>query len=258
VVYGIFAGKSSFAISFSFLPSWFGFILLLIMLSLLLLLEGALVCLVDLSKHSSISYAEHFPRAAYLHSQNNDEESVMSFIIGRQILVIFTVFIAAQLTGMPDLKKFPFTDSSFPDWIHSVFLAPGVLGGIVTVVFAQLTSQMLATNYPVQFLNMPGMTYVITLCKLFDWVGLVHLTWVVADVACRLFRMDDEITVTLRLYDEEIQKSKMLAIDTTGKQMRCALNAQDPDFLNADEILAKLEKIAETTAAEDSVELEDR
>lgn len=43
VFYGILAGESSFALSFSFLPAWFGFILLFIMLGLLLLLEGVLV-----------------------------------------------------------------------------------------------------------------------------------------------------------------------------------------------------------------------
>jgi hypothetical protein len=204
VVYGILAGESAFAHSFDFLPAWFGLILLLIMLGLLLLLEGALVCIVDLNKHTDATFKDQYPRAAKLHSENSDHESVMSFIIGRQILVIFTVFIAAELTSMPTMENFPFTDKPFPSGFRDVFLKPGILGGVVTVIFAQLTSQMIATNYPVQFLNLPGIFIVVKFCKFFDYIGLVHITWIVADLFCRALKLDDEVSVRLQEYDHEI------------------------------------------------------
>jgi len=220
------------------------------MLTLLLFLEGALVCTVDLSKHSDITYRDQYPRASKLHNENADEESVMSFIIGRQILVIFTVFIAAQLTGMPFMVNFPFSNSPFPSAFQSVFLAPGVLGGVVTVIFAQLTSQMIATNYPVQFLSIPGIWLVIKVCKFFDWIGLVHVTWIVADLICRLFRLNDDVTVRLKEYDFELHHRKVLGtvaqtpsdeIDLPGN-WRCDLHLDNPKYVPPHALVCSLIK----------------
>lgn len=161
----------------------------------------------DLNKHTDATFKDQYPRAAKIHSQNNTHESVMSLIIGRQILVIFTVFIAAQLTGMPNMKNFPWTDKEFPHLFREILLGPGVLGGVITVIFAQLTSQMLATNYPVQFLNVPGIWIVVLFCKIFDWIGLVHITWIIADLFCRALRLDDSVSVRLAEYDAQTHKS---------------------------------------------------
>jgi len=266
VIYGIFAGESSFGVSFAFLPSWFGFILLLIMLGLLLLLEGVLVCTVDLSKHTNITFRDAYPRTAILHAQNSDEESVMSMIIGRQVLVIFTVFIAAQLTSMPNMHNFPFTNIPFPSAFQEIFLAPGLLGGIMVVVYAQLTSQMLATNYPVQFLNVPGMWLVVKLCKIFDWVGLVHLTWVVADLFCRALRLDDEVTVRLKAYDQAVhcgiiahKKETLAALPELNGEEKARFNlpVEDSEYVPHHIIFCKLYELLkenpETAAAVHSV-----
>jgi len=253
VVYGIFAGESSFAVSFDFLPAWFGFILLLIMLGLLLLLEGALVCIVDLNKHTDETFRDKYPRAAKLHSQNSDHESVMSMIIGRQVLVIFAVFIAAQLTAMPGMHNFPFTDKPFPKGFRSVFLEPGVLGGVVTVIFAQLTSQMIATNYPVQFLNMPGLFIVVKLCKVFDIIGIVHVTWLVADLCCRALRLNDEVSIRLKEFDHQLHTAGKVAVHSIPEEpkeidediakqgkARFGLAEEDREFAPAHAVLCQL------------------
>ena len=66
---------------------------------------------------------------------------------------------------------------------------------------------MIATNYPVQFLNVPGIWIVVKICKIFDYVGLVHITWLVADLLCRAMKLDDEVSVRLAEYDELLHNS---------------------------------------------------
>ena len=101
---------------------------------------------------------------------------------------------------------------------------------------------MIATNYPVQFLNMPGIWIVVKVCKFFDWIGLVHVTWLVADLICRGLRLNDEVTVTLKEYDHELHSIKTSEIpqEEIKENARFNLKSDDPDYLPEHIMVCKL------------------
>eukprot|EP01083_Nonionella_stella_P279918 952120_1 len=79
-------------------PVWSQYVCLVIALFVLGVLEGLQISVVELAHKDPNNYRKHHPRAADLLEFENKGRNVERFLMGRQVLVVFTVFIAARIT----------------------------------------------------------------------------------------------------------------------------------------------------------------
>ena len=96
-------------------PPWSQYICLAISLLILGVLEGLQIAVVELAHKDPEQYRRMYPRAAKLLAFENRGRNVERFLMGRQVLVVFTVFVAARITTFDGFW------ASVPEtFIHSV------------------------------------------------------------------------------------------------------------------------------------------
>eukprot|EP01083_Nonionella_stella_P021854 60490_1 len=153
------------------IPNWTLYLVLFTALFCLGVFEGLQIAVVELAHENPDEYKTFYPRAAKLLQHENTGNNVERFLIGRQVLVVLLVFVCARVTTF---SVFIF---EVPEWIMNTFMFSGFLGVILVVTVAQLTPQVLAAAYPVEFLNLYGMTFAFNVCLLVETTGIVHVVW---------------------------------------------------------------------------------
>jgi len=111
--------------------------------------------------------------------------------MGRQVSVVCLVFFSAKLTTIHGSD-----DSGFlfpvPDIVQTLLLETGLLACVIVVIVAQLMPQIVASKYPVQFMqlmiNMPA--YYI--CIFLEMTGITHFTWILSHLLSLAFGMTSE------------------------------------------------------------------
>merc|ERR1711881_559247 len=94
---------------------WLHAMILLTMMITLGYLEGLQVALIDAKK----CVEKLTPCARSTFNLTCTDEAMGRFLCGRQILVIFTVYLASQVTAFQDLTVWPFTDVPVPDFFYA-------------------------------------------------------------------------------------------------------------------------------------------
>jgi hypothetical protein len=157
------------------IPPAVAFSWLCLVIMWLSLLEGGLNCMVGLQQISKNLYADSHDWAsratALAHKGNNIER----FIVGRQFLdltCIFTInFLATPIKGA--------TVYGLPTIVCDIFLNSGLSVILVTIVFAQLTSQINCAHSMLDFINNRAM-YLSTLLALgVEKSGLLHSVYLI-------------------------------------------------------------------------------
>ena len=110
---------------------------LAISLFILGVLEGLQIAVVELAHNDPEQYKRIYPRAAKLLAFENRGRNVERFLMGRQVLVVFTVFVAARITTFDGFW------ASVPDAFIDSVMFSGFLGVILVVIVAQLTPQVI-------------------------------------------------------------------------------------------------------------------
>lgn len=166
-------------------------LLLLILISFIGGLEGLQIAVATLERRSLDELKDKYSSAYRLHRKFKMQDPiVMNFFSGRQLLIVVLVFMAARLTSFPDARVWPFTDITFPEWMtpwfQEIFLRLGLLGAFITYWFGNLAPQIIATFYPVRFLDkIPGMGFLFYLCIFLDKIHLPSPSKIVAFFATR-------------------------------------------------------------------------
>ena len=75
---------------------------------------------------------------------------------------------------------------------QAVFLETGLLACVLVVIVAQLMPQIVASIYPVQFLELLVMRPAYYACIGLETTGLTHFCWVLAHGTAWVFRMKEE------------------------------------------------------------------
>merc|ERR1712173_478402 len=121
-------------------------------------------------------------------------DNIERFLMGRQVFVVCLVFFAAKLTTIHSQSETGETDFLFyvPHWVQATFLETGLLACVVVVIVAQLMPQIVASIYPVQFLELLVMRPAYWACIVLETTGLTHFCWVLAFLFAMLFRMKEE------------------------------------------------------------------
>eukprot|EP00028_Trichosphaerium_sp_Am-I-7-wt_P005303 CAMPEP_0168514960 /NCGR_PEP_ID=MMETSP0405-20121227/4435_1 /TAXON_ID=498012 /ORGANISM="Trichosphaerium sp, Strain Am-I-7 wt" /LENGTH=246 /DNA_ID=CAMNT_0008534215 /DNA_START=412 /DNA_END=1152 /DNA_ORIENTATION=+ len=93
---------------------------------------------------------------------------------------------------------FPFTEVKLPTWFKVGFVDSGMIGVMVTVIAAQLWPQLITEAQPIRSLNIYGLRAGIWLAMIFEYIGIVHLsyllTWITLKLCCCSLCGSDKIT----------------------------------------------------------------
>jgi hypothetical protein len=158
---------------------------------LLGMLEGVQISLVALKGSPNEAYRHTHPHAYKLSCLIHQGMNLERFLMGRQIFVVVTVFLAARMTTQKDMDDL--FGGTIPEWFQVSLMNTGLLGVVVVAIFGQLTPQIVASAYPVEFMQIiPGVYYVCLVCLGFERLGLVHLCYRVADFFVWIFRIQSK------------------------------------------------------------------
>jgi len=177
--YAIWTQKTSF---WKAVPGWAAIILFLVVLVLLGIMEGLQIALVELKRQHPDTYKHSHPRAYKLGQVAAIDDNIEKFLMGRQVSVVCLVFFAAKLTTIHGRDEDGFL-FPVPEVVQTLLLETGLLACVIVVIVAQLVPQIVASQYPVQFMqlfvNMPAYYTCIAL----EMTGITHFTWVLAHLA---------------------------------------------------------------------------
>jgi hypothetical protein len=121
-------------------------------------------------------FQEVYPRAFRLHRLMNQPENVKRFIIGRQFYTVLTNFLLAQIFTFANWDS----DSiAMPKALFFILIKSGLCGVLVILAFGQLLPELLAAEYPLRFMNMPGSYAISAISLFFDSIGVGHAAWTV-------------------------------------------------------------------------------
>jgi len=156
------------------------YILLFWLLLLLYYLEGLIIAIVGTQYWDPETFREAYPNAFALHQLMSQPESMKRFIVGRQFCTVLTNFLLAQL-----LTFAYFPRDGYNPVLFYVVVKSGLVGVFIVLAFAQLLPELLAAEYPLRFMNMPGAYSVVYVCLLFDSFGVGHASWAIYFVSRR-------------------------------------------------------------------------
>jgi len=179
------------------LPPWLAFLITILLISWLAFLEGSQAGIVGMLGVDKNIYKDSHTVTHKVTSLCHSEvgldgfpkENINAFIVGRQFLVIFVVFIISQTLTFKKEQDLPF---DLPDWFGEAFLESGLLGAVLTIVFGQLMSQLVASKCNVDYLN-SYVCYVTAIVALsIEYSGLMHIVYVLGWLSTKLAGGADE------------------------------------------------------------------
>jgi len=172
-------------------PGWASLLIFVFVLWCLWVMEGLQIALVELKRLNPDYYKTSHPTAYKLGQIACKGDNIEKFLMGRQVFVVCSVFFAAKLTTIHGRTEEGFL-FYVPHWVQAVFLETGLLACVLVVIMAQLMPQIVASIYPVQFLELLVMRPAYYACIGLESTGLTHFCWVLAHSMAWLFRMEEE------------------------------------------------------------------
>jgi hypothetical protein len=182
IFYGILAGHASMPGNGVLLLFVFFFVVWVLGMA-----EGLQIALleVDAEEMGTIRF---FLPGAWKCYERTLGEGMSQWLAGRQVLVIFSVFVVAQITTFSTLVNFPFTDSPLPQAFTDVFISTGLPGALVTVAIGQLAPQLIATSHPLSLLRSAGAWPIVGAALALQRIGITHFAWALVVGMDRLLR----------------------------------------------------------------------
>ena len=151
------------------------YVIFIALLVILFYLEGLMIAIVGTQYWDPEVFREVYPRAYKLHRLMNQPENVKRFIIGRQFFTVLTNFLLAQITTFVGWKN----SWNIQPVIFYIVVHSGLVGVLTVLAFAQLLPELLAAEYPLRFMNLPGSISICNLSLFFDSLGVGHCAWAV-------------------------------------------------------------------------------
>jgi len=201
--YAIFEGKTNF---WSSVPGIVAFLLFIVNMTILGIVEGLQIALVELKRQHPGTYKFSHPRAYKLGTIAGSSDNTERFLMGRQVFVVFIVFFIAKLSAvnLDNLEEdflFP-----VPHWFYVSLLETGFLTCVIVVIIAQLMPQIIASKFPVHFLNLRIMYYAYWICVWVEMTGITHSCWVISHYIGKLAGMPNKDVFMRRGSDVESLK----------------------------------------------------
>ena len=144
-------------------------------------LEGCQISFVALKNHNSEAFKQSHPRAYACNKLCQVPGNLERFLVGRQVFVVVTVFFGSYVTTQSD----EFTELfgwEFPGWVGTAIFQTGLMGVLVVAIFGQLMVQVVASSYPINFVEViPFAYWALVGCLWFERTGIVYFCYKAAD-----------------------------------------------------------------------------
>lgn len=110
-----------------------------------------------------------------------------AFLIGRQICVTICMFMIARVTTI-DLEDGEDSIFGVPQGVQEFFNS-GVLGAMITTIFASLAWRVMASSFPLAFMSNPMIYVIINVCLLLESSGFCSVAWILAGFHKRIAQL---------------------------------------------------------------------
>lgn len=211
-VYAILEQKTAF---WNSVPGWAALIIFLVCLFFLAVMEGLQIALVELKRQEPDSYKNSFPKAYSLGQLASKGDNIERFLLGRQVFVVCLVFFSAKLTTIHSGEDGNSQDFLFyvPPVVQVIFFETGLLACVLVVIVSQLLPQIIASKYPVQFMQLAiVMRPALLACLGLEFTGITHIVWVFATMVSRMFGIEDRNGEAVEKEDWEKKNSNINVI----------------------------------------------
>jgi len=106
--------------------------------------------------------------------------NMQAFLVGRQFFVAMTIVLLAKVTGYAGEDGVLVNNKS--DWgmgkgFNEGLLQTGFLGAIFVVNVGQLASQVLASVFPISFINNHFINWILKIMLFVEFLGVVNACW---------------------------------------------------------------------------------
>jgi hypothetical protein len=173
LMWGIWTNESVLPV-----PGVVAFLLFVFAGNFLAQLEGLQVAMLVAEGKDIAPYAVSHPRAHKLMQLALTGKNVRRFLVGRQFLVIFVVFLINQCTIFPDIGHLGINGN-----VWFAFVSLGFPTAINILCWCQLPAQILGNTDPYMFMDRYGPTMTMQICLFVEWTGLAHFSWVVSAIS---------------------------------------------------------------------------
>ena len=173
-------------------PGWASLLLFVFLILLVGMFDALQIALMAVV-HIPQDQLEHCPTALANTKYVIQGNRLQSFLLGRQIGQTVVQFWLARLTTL----NIPLEDDrniwGVPDMVQKLFNG-GLLGAIIATVLASLIWRVLASEFPLAFLNLPIAKPIIWLCLEAEHTGVINIAWSLAALHRRVtgLRPDQE------------------------------------------------------------------
>jgi len=171
VVKGLLSGQTAV---WETLPGYGALLLCIFFLFFIGCCEGFQISVMKLAKLPSSQLRTKYPTAYRTITLLFTGRNSQAFMIGRQVFVAMMMVILGRSTSFKDRDDDVF---GFPMWFKDGFLTTGILGAIFVVNVGQLSFRMLATAFPVIFLNNYVMYVLLRIGLLVEMTGIFNAVW---------------------------------------------------------------------------------
>jgi hypothetical protein len=183
----LFAGQTTM---WDGIPAIVSVIIFFVLMAFVGIMDGmqiALFAVVNLLPKQEESIRQQYPWA-YKSCQvtfDKTQNNLQAFLIGRQICVTIGMFVVARVTTLNVEIK---ADGDNSDNIFGVpngiqqFFNTGLLGAMITTIVASLLWRVVASAFPLAYLNNPIMYGIIRLCLIVEQSGICSSAWILASV----------------------------------------------------------------------------
>jgi hypothetical protein len=138
-------------------------------------MKGSYGCLIGLQPIPKAMYLATHPRTFKCTSLAHKGNNLERFIVGRQFLVISSIFLINYLTTtVPDAQVLGMSKT-----MNDVFLSSGLATILITTILGQLTGQVNAGKCMLDFMNNYFMLFTTYVCLALELSGLLHAVYLV-------------------------------------------------------------------------------
>lgn len=148
-------------------------------------LEGTQVAILAAQRRDINSIPDHLSNAkCVLEIASSDRKVVKKFLIGRQFLIVMSMFTMASITTYQNYDDYE--QSIVPKRLFGTFVLTGFCGVLFALNTVQLPAQIIAQQYPIRFLNFPGIVFLVRASLAVECTGIMHFGWILFDIIGKL------------------------------------------------------------------------
>jgi len=162
-------------------PAWLAVIVFFILMSVVGMLEGMQIAFFAVAKIPASQRGDSLwalKTCTVLYS--GEGKNLPGFMVGRQLCVVSCMIFIARVTSVkiPEGENNIFNVSdSFQELFNT-----GLLGAVITTIFASISWQLVASVFPIFFLSSPITYFLLRWCLFLESTGICAGAWIIAAI----------------------------------------------------------------------------